>query len=637
MPGEKILKDVDLKEKGQSADDHARVMCRFVDHLHDVSLNNDGGGESRVDTFKRMDICQKMYDGKHYEVAGGKTPSHRAKSVTNHCFAVVEGAVPIICDNRPKAEIIPGAEADIPVVGQLKKVYDSKYEDLMLQLKTEVATKGQLIRGEWYWKIFWNPLHMGGLGDVDVQLISPRRLSFIGGSDPLMTDCYAVIYAGPHSLGELQAWYPKMAERLRKEWAMTNGDDLEADAGPGDDAGIHRSVSDDGDGSLSTYNTFGGAGSDGLETMTYKEVWLDDKTLVEVVDDWIVGSNAEGYFVYGKATQENQEQALQEGLINFEIINGRNLTAIGLPARVNMLRKYPFGRIIAKVGNVLLCDKPSPYTHGRSPYVRFFGCPVPGKNYFYGEIDQIISLQLELNKRKSQIIDIMNLTSNPPMLVNIMAGIKPNKMTNAPGLIIPVSMDVDRAAKWLQVPNIPSHLFVSISETQSDISTVTGYHDITQGRKPTGITAGVAIESLQEAAQTRYRQKARYLEYSLKLAAELILSVIWQFYREPRVIRTKSKDKPGGYEFDTVNFAEASLAGGLPDVRIESGSTMPVNEAVRRQQTMELFQIISGIAPQAGLAFLPVLLEKWNYPDADGIMKKLNEALGAGQPQPVVQ
>jgi hypothetical protein len=92
----------------------------------------------------------------------------------------------------------------------------------------------------------------------------------------------------------------------------------------------------------------GGAGSDGLDTMTYKEVWLDDKTLVEKVDDWIVGSNEVGYFVYGKATPENQERALQDGLINFEVINGRNLPAIGLPARVDMLRKYPFGRIITE-------------------------------------------------------------------------------------------------------------------------------------------------------------------------------------------------------------------------------------------------------------------------------------------------
>ena len=632
MPGQKTLKDLDLAPAGKALGDVELATCRFLDHLVSISLNDDSGGRSRKDTFARMDLCQRMYDGDHWR--GSKLPKHRARSVTNKCYSVVEGALPIITDNRPKAEIIPGAEGDEAVVEQLRHVYDAKCEELMTQMKTELATKSQLIIGEGYHKVFWNPLKMGGLGDVDVVLVDPRRMSFIGGSDPLLTDAYAVIYRGRHSLGELQAWYPKMAERIHEEWVKRGGDAGGSDGEPGEEAGQHRAVTDDGTGAVMRYERFGGAGSDGLDDMEFVEAWIDDKTLFEYAADYLVTFVNDVPEILGIATDENKALATQQGY-TYEVISGKNLSELGFENQVKWIRKYPFGRIIAKAGDLLLCDKPSIYEHGRCPYVRFFGCPVPGKNYFLSEIDQVISLQLELNKRKSQIIDIMNLTSNPPMIVNIMSGIKPSKMTNQPGLIIPVSMDVDRAAKWLQVPNIPSHLFISIQDTTNDIADVTGYHDITAGRKPTGITSGVAIEGLQEAAQTRYRQKARYLEYSLKLEAELMLSIIWQFYKEPRIIRSKDKDDPSKYKFETVNFADAELVGGLPDVRIESGSTMPVNEAVRRQQAMELFQIIAGtMGPGAALAFLPELMHKWNYPNVEGIMKLIREGMQAQAQQP---
>ena len=630
MPGQKETKDVDIVVEKGAVGGLNLAKCRFVDSMLERAKKSDAGGESREDTFKRMDVLQKYYDdgGMHKFKNMAK---HRARSVANKCFALVEGALPIVTKYRAKAEFLPGAGEDVDIVNQLRTVYEAKLDDLDVDMKTTLSTKSALIRTEGYLKVFWNPLLMGGLGDVDVQIVDPKRMYFIGGSDPLLKDAFCVIYHGPHTIGELQAWYPEKVSALRTEWARIGGSvDIEHMDVP-DSYGSHQAVSDDGTGAVMKYDSATGEGFDGSEQMMLTELWIDDKTLVKKVVDWIVivadGEGDEGtqFKVVGEATPEN-EQAISQQNYEYDVINGMNLSKIGLTNRLKMLRKYPFGRIIAKTGDTLLRDGASKYTHGRCPYVRYYVCPVPGKNYFYGEIDQVITLQDTLNKRDSQITDILSLTANPPMLVNIASGIKPKKMTNEAGLIIPVNTKPQDAAMWLHTPNIPSALFADVQRIGDDFDSVSGYHDITAGRKPAGITAGVAIESLQEAAQTRYSQKAYYIEHSSKHLAELMVSVIWEFYREPRSVRTADKDNPGNYKFENVDFGSAKLVGGLPDIRIKSGSTMSVNESIRRSQALQLFQMISSVTPGGALAFLKTVLQKFDWEDVEGTYKAIIDA-----------
>lgn len=638
MPGQKEIKDVDIKT---SDGDMNLTKCRFIDSMLDRAKTNDSGGESRDQTFARMDIMQKYYDdgGMH---KFKRHAQHRARNVTNKCYSIVEGALPIIVDNKPKAEMAPGAVDDTGIVAQLKQVYDAKHNDLDLGMKTTLAVKSALIRSEGYWKIFWNPLLHGGLGDVDVQIVDPKRIFVVGGSDPLMKDAFAIMYHGPQTIGELQAWYPTKAAAINKEWAAIGGAiDIEEKAVP-DFYSNHRSVSDDGTGDVQPWFNAEGEGASGTEQMMFTEMWIDDKTLVKQVKDWLVvalepGQGDEGtmFKVMAEDTPENVQRIEEQGF-EYDVINGNDLDKIGLTNRQKMLRKYPFGRIMAKTGRLLLEDKASLYTHGRHPYVRFFVCPVPGKNYFKGELDQLINIQDTFNKRNSQITDILSLTANPPMLVNIMSGIKPKKMTNEAGLIIPVNTKPADAAQWLHTPNIPSALFADVQRINDDFDSISGYHDITAGRKPAGITAGVAIDSLQEASQTRYRQKARYIEYSLKDAAEKLISIIYQFYKEPRTVRTEDADAPGGYKFEEVNFSNTKLVGGLPDIKIKAGSTMQRNKAALFRQAMELYQMISASSPAAGMVFLEQVLKVGNWPDAEGTYKAILEA-AKGEQQQVTQ
>jgi hypothetical protein len=401
--------------------------------------------------------------------------------------------------------------------------------------------------------------------------------------------------------------YPDKASKLKKEFAGKTPDtrssvDSKTDA-------MMETAHDEGD--TPSYARWSTAKALNADTkLTFNEMWVDDQTAEELTPDYIVYLDE---MTAIEKTDEEWQKAIASGR-EHEIYGAKDLVEIGLEDGTKYVRKYPNGRIIAWVGNTLLRDEPSPYQHGRCPYVRFFRYTVPDKNYFFGEIDQIIPLQEELNKRKSQAIDLLNLTVNPPMLVYAGSGINIKNVTNRPGAILPTNVPVDQAAKWLQMPNIPSAMFVQMNTINQDIDTVSGIHDVTQGRNPTGITAGVAIESLQEAAQTRLRLAARYLEASHRHAAELMLSIIWQYYKEPRMIRKKS---PDGWTYRTVNFANKELQGDMPSVKIQSGSTMPTNKSVMRQQAVSLFQI--------GAIDRRALLEMFDWPDRESVLSRMGE------------
>ena len=579
---------------------------------------------ARDEVFARADKNSDFYEaqGKQWSK---RMPSYRATIEDNRCFANVESALPIITDNRPKAEIVAAKAEDIVTVSELKDAFDAKWEDLDLDLLTVMSEKDALVLTEGYWKVWFDPSLLGGIGDLAVSQVSMRNIFPDPDSKhPLMKDAYYVGYSAKVSYSNLILQYPHKAAAIKREFAgktpaaSPNKSETQDFEIFGESA--HDSGDTPGNSTWMPAKTLGMA-----DKLTFNELWVDDQTAEEHAPDYIVYLDELEAI---EKTDEEWQKAITSGR-EHEIFGAKDLTKIGLEDGTKYFRKYPDGRIIAWIGNTLLRDDPSPYKHGRCPYVRFFRYTVPDKNYFFGEIDQIIPLQEELNKRKSQAIDLLNLCVNPPMIVYQGSGIDTGKVTNRPGLMLTSNVPVDQAAKWLQMPNIPSAMFVQMSTINQDIDTVSGIHDVTQGRKPTGVTAGVAIESLQEAAQTRLRLAARFLEWSLKHAAELMLSIIWQYYKEPRTIRKRAAQ---GWTYKDVNFGNRELQGGLPNVKIQSGSTMPMNKSVLKQQALQLAQTVMPDGMPA--IDRRALLEVFDFPNMEAVLARMGEgAANAQAPQ----
>lgn len=287
-------------------------------------------------------------------------------------------------------------------------------------------------------------------------------------------------------------------------------------------------------------------------------------------------------------------------------------------------KKYPRGRVIIAANRVILKDKHNPYKDGKFPFVRFVDHPRTHSVWGIGEIEPIESLQLEHNKRKSQVIDIMNLMSNPIWIIDKQAGVDVNNLTNRPGLVVQKNRGTD--VRREEPPRLPPHVLQSIQHTESNIDTISGIHDVTQGRKPTGVTAASSILELQEAAQVKLRLKTRYFEASLRVLAKMIISRIQQFYTEDRLIRLVSPESaPQIFMFSSsmeitdeqTNKKRNPFKQNF-DIKIATGSTLPVSKTARAQQGQMLFTL-NAIDQEA-------LLEAYDWPNRKAIIERMNAA-----------
>ena len=92
---------------------------------------------------------------------------------------------------------------------------------------------------------------------------------------------------------------------------------------------------------------------------------------------------------------------------------------------------------------------------------------------------------------------------------------------------------VDRLAP----PQMPQYVHETIQVLKNDVEIVSGVHDITQGRKPGSVSAGVAIMALQEAAQARIRLKVWLMEMALNEIGATWYSRLQQYWVTSRWVR----------------------------------------------------------------------------------------------------
>ena len=115
---------------------------------------------------------------------------------------------------------------------------------------------------------------------------------------------------------------------------------------------------------------------------------------------------------------------------------------------------------------------------------------------------------------------------------------------------------------------------------------VSGVHDITQGRNPSGVTAAKAITALQEASQQIIRAKEREVGFDATIDLyKHTLSILVNNYESEITIR---KTNETGYEFNVIQPYDLSDD---MDFKYIPGSSMPESRASRIDQALDYVQI----------------------------------------------
>jgi len=235
-------------------------------------------------------------------------------------------------------------------------------------------------------------------------------------------------------------------------------------------------------------------------------------------------------------------------------------------------------------GDVLLQHIPSPYPF--IPLCMFKNYGDDHSIWGKGEPEIIEPLAIGTAIAMSQTVDNLIMHGNPAwVLPKSMAKTHGNRPTDKPGQIFWTNGPHEKPDRLSPVGfNTSSLNLVQQMLTLQD--TVSGVHDITQGRRPTGVTASRAIQQLQEASQQIIRVKEREVGTDAVIDMyKYALHIIKYNFTDTISIRTV---EDGQYSFNEYNPYDIDAD---MDFKYVPGSTMPESRASRIDQAIDYLKL----------------------------------------------
>lgn len=498
-----------------------------------------------------------LYSGAQWD---GRQEDWQSTPVVNLTKSFVDTVVPILTDGRPQfiAEPrLPDAEHISEVVSH---ILDWLWEARSCATKLSKTMINCCIFGSSFMKVRWNPMLMDGEGDIDIVTVDPVN-----------------IFASPFARSIEEAEYVIHVENMPRRMVLRMYRGLVDETMLGIGATeptltVTRNVTNQNAPGAHDNSTIFVRSTDGSSTYGYSRGHELDGTdresddLVTVLEVW----------------ERNDEGVLMQTVV----VNDQFL--FSLPAEPQVV-----------------------------PIVQFTYSPHTWTMWAMGAVQHVDKLQIEINRRRGNMADILRYCAQPMLLVDPSLVDDFESLKSRPGLVIPVEGG-PQGAGWLQPAQLPEALFRLNEVDKADFDTVLGNVDVIQGRRPEGIEAGVAIELLQEAANSRIRLIVRYMEDSIQQLGNISALYIQHYYDTERTFRMvghelAKMEKPlneDGIRFFTINKAmqaQVDPLTGQPvidkmneipkvsemtfDIRVGAGSTLPVSRAAQFNKLVQLYQL----------------------------------------------
>ena len=267
-------------------------------------------------------------------------------------------------------------------------------------------------------------------------------------------------------------------------------------------------------------------------------------------------------------------------------------------------------RVATYIGGLLLEDIPSPYKHGKLPFVMLPAYWLGEGDAPAGVVRDLKDPQRELNKRRSQFLHIINTMANRGWMVkqgslDYANKNKLEKQGSTPGVVI--EYQDERPPSAFSTDSIPSGFSQVDNQYKEDLQNISGVNEAMLGTDVPASASGRALELRQRQAVTSLAM----LFDKLRMAKKRLLKQLWgspkkpgllpQFYREPRIFRIIGET--GKPEFVGVNQPQP--------VTIDPRTGMAVQQVLNDLSTFEFDIIISDTpaTPSQRIAAFYALLE----------------------------
>ncbi len=248
-------------------------------------------------------------------------------------------------------------------------------------------------------------------------------------------------------------------------------------------------------------------------------------------------------------------------------------------------------------------DTGIPYHHGQYPFSHLQGIS-NGKFYRRSVIKNLIPLQREYNRTRSQIIHAKNLMAKPQMMYDE-GSVDPRKITARAGIWIPVRPGFSKPTP-VPIQPLPNYVIQEVQQLQVDFEDISGQHQISRGDAG-GVTAATALAYLGERDDAYLTTVFHSIEAAVEKVARQSLALFVQYVEEARLVKITGADG----SFDAMMLSGADIASGT-DIRVESGSALPTSKAARQALVTEWMKM-GFIPPEDGLRVLEMGMLKQYY------------------------
>uniref|UniRef100_A0A6M3KUN3 Putative portal protein n=1 Tax=viral metagenome TaxID=1070528 RepID=A0A6M3KUN3_9ZZZZ len=253
--------------------------------------------------------------------------------------------------------------------------------------------------------------------------------------------------------------------------------------------------------------------------------------------------------------------------------------------------KYPKGRFVKWVNDIIVED--ISYNFNHIPFFLMINNRIPHSFKGMGEPELTKDIMLTINRTLSAMADNIEKTGNPirKILKTLWSTLK-GKINNAPGDDVQVNSMED--IQYLDAPSMPAYVFNFLNLLIMFHDTVIGIQDVTQGKKPTGITAARAIEILQEAAQSRIRFKISHDITDFIVSIGRFIVELLQIY-DSEILNIRTVDEKGQVSFAEYNPTLQNKKGttqrdSTMEIEVVRGTTMPTGRLASQERAREMFE-----------------------------------------------
>ncbi len=297
---------------------------------------------------------------------------------------------------------------------------------------------------------------------------------------------------------------------------------------------------------------------------------------------------------------------------------GQPLTAVCYEYWELPTPRFPEGRLIVVAGRKLLHYGAWPYAdRDRFPFTPTYYRRASDSPYGLSLVKDLVPLQMEYNRIHSRSLEQMEKVFDYAVIeagsdVDVQNFLEGNKRTIRP---IPVKKGTQIVPTINRAPGISQENFLLMQEVRERMQDIAGVHDVSKGTTPSGVTAGISIELLQQSDQSQLKPFVTEIENAAVDIKEAELSLFREFASVPRLM---GLDESGNPEeaLTSVQTFDALTKGGQTRVIVVPGSAMPRTPAGKKQEVLEYYNLgLFGPVGSGPAALATLKLLEFSQPD----------------------